>query len=414
MLDAATPGIYKLARMNQTGLRTHQPEAPRQPEAPSYEDIFPYYAELCALSELRKKPGFGVPLRSGIGGHLLLYLNGVRVKRNQNGYPVLEICAAGEAAKHGAAISVNSHYRNANWVAFEGREFVFHGAFPAGAPLTRDAHTETQRQAQAQGLLEGIEFHEYFFRDKPAGMSDEAFKYEISVATDYACCFGRDAYRARLPMNTAQMAAIVNYLNALNEPYRTGEKLYHWRLLNDNCVHVAHNALAAAGVWPAWPTGQFFIRAAFKFPVPKNSIIDLAARANDLELENPEALFQDQAARMALQTHGNLPTGPGGLTSIAHAAQNNEVYDTRKLRLIFYDNPFWGPYRFRFRRMFAEPRYTTLGANLRHFARRYAQAAARHAPGSRAPAAFMDRYDSHIAAQQMFLDKWLPQVESLP
>ena len=28
---------------------------------PAYEDIVPYYAELCALSELRKKPGFGVP-----------------------------------------------------------------------------------------------------------------------------------------------------------------------------------------------------------------------------------------------------------------------------------------------------------------------------------------------------------------
>jgi hypothetical protein len=56
---------------------------------PAYDDIVPYYAELCALSELRKKPGFGVPLRSGMGGHLLLYLNGVRVNRD-SGYPVQE------------------------------------------------------------------------------------------------------------------------------------------------------------------------------------------------------------------------------------------------------------------------------------------------------------------------------------
>src|ERR1700692_3779992 len=30
-----------------------------------YERFYPYYAELAALSELRKKPGFGVPIRSG-------------------------------------------------------------------------------------------------------------------------------------------------------------------------------------------------------------------------------------------------------------------------------------------------------------------------------------------------------------
>ncbi|WP_298224737.1 DUF4105 domain-containing protein [Acidocella sp.] len=400
--------------MNQTGLRTHLPEAPRQPAAPSYETIFPYFAELCALSELRKKPGFGVPLRSGIGGHLLLYLNGVRVLRDRNEYPIIELCPVQDAAGQGAAISVNSHYCNANWVAFQDRSFVFNGALPAGTKLTRDAYMQTQRLARAQGLLEGITFHEHFFRDKPAGMSVEDFKYEISVATDYATCFGRDAYCARLPLSTTQMTAIVNYLNALNEPYRTGQKLYHWRLLNNNCVHVAHNALAAAGVWPAWPTGTFFIRAAFKFPVPKNAIVDLAARANDLELENPEALFQDHVAREALLAQCNLPTGPGGLTSIIPAMTNNEIYDTRKLRLIFYDNPFWGPYRFRFRRMFTEPRYTALGANLRHFARRYTEAAAKRPPNSKVPAAFLERYETHIAAQRVFLETWLPQVANVP
>ncbi|MBU6448411.1 MAG: hypothetical protein KGQ26_02180 [Rhodospirillales bacterium] len=400
--------------MNQTGLRPPPAKAPNPPEAPSYDDIFPYYAELCALSELRKKPGFGVPLRSGMGGHLLLYLNGVRVRRDGNGYPALELCPATEASGQGAAISVNSHYRNANWVAFEGRDFVFHGALPFGAPLTRDVYEETQRQAQAQGLLEGIEFHEHFLQNKPAGMSLEQCKYEISVATDYASCFGRDAYRVRVPLSTAQMAAIADYLNALNEPYRTGQKIYHWRLFNDNCVHVAHNALAAAGVWAPWPTGQFFMRAAFKFPVPKNTVVDLAARANDLKLEDPEALFQDPAVREALLARGSLPTGPGALTSLAPAVRDNEIYDTLKLRLIFYDNPFWGPYRFRFRKMFAEPRYTKLDANLRYFAGRYARATAARPHGGQASAAFLQCYENHIAAQKTFLETWLPRLEARP
>ena len=97
-----------------------------------YEDFFPYYAELCALSELSKKPGFGAPLRSGIGGHSLLYLNGVRLDRAA-GYPTLRLCTQGEAPQeYGVGISVNSHYRNANWVAVEGRIFC-------GAALWRQA-----------------------------------------------------------------------------------------------------------------------------------------------------------------------------------------------------------------------------------------------------------------------------------
>ncbi len=400
--------------MTQTGLRTNQTEPPRPSAAPSYEEMFPYYAELCALSELRKKPGFGVPISSGRGGHSLLYLNGVRVKRGSDNYPELELCPPGpEVGRHGTAISVNSHYRNANWVAFEGRDFVFHGALPPGARLTRDAYEETQKLAREYGLLDGIQFHEHFFRDKPPGMSDEVFKYEISVATDYAACFGRDVYRARLPLNAAQMGLIIDYLNGLNEPYRTGAKIYRWRLLNDNCAHVAHNALAAAGIWAPWPTGQFFLRAAFKFPVPKNEMVDLALRANDLPLEDPEALFQDQTVREALLTHGTLPTGPGALTSTAPAITANDVYDTQKLRLIFYDNPFWGPYRFRFRRIFSEPRYTNLAANLRHFAQRYRIAAAAPAPpGGRVPGAFLEHYERHIASQNAFLDSWLPRWET--
>lgn len=383
--------------------------------APSYAEMFPYYAELCALSELRKKPGFGVPIRSGMGGHSLLYLNGVRVHRDRDLYPALELCpSAADAGRHGAAISVNSHYRNANWVAFEGRDFVFHGALTQGAQLTREMYDDTQSQARMRGLLDGVAFHEHFYGKKPAGMSREFFKYEISVATDYAVCFGRDVYRARIPLSAVQMGVVVDHLNALNEPYRTGRDVYRWRLLNDNCSHVAHNALAAAGIWAPWPTGQFFARAAFRFPVPKNEMVDLALRANELNLEDPEVLFRDRYAREMLLAHGTLPTGPGALTSTAPAiAGRNEVYDTQSLRLIFYDNPFWGRYRPRFQRLFTEPRYTDLGANLRHFARRYRVAAAARLPARGAiQGTLRERYEHHIASQSERLEAWLSRTEA--
>ncbi len=188
----------------------------------AYEDFYPYYAEICALSELRKKPGFGAALSSGVGGHALLYLNGVRLDRTA-GYPVLRLCTADESpAKYGVGISVNSHYSNANWVAVEGRDFLWHGALAPGEHLTRDAYVRTQEQAKAQGILDGVNFHKEFFADKPAGMSERDYMYEISVATDYGAQYCRNSFRARVPLDRARIGAMVDYLNAINAPYRAG------------------------------------------------------------------------------------------------------------------------------------------------------------------------------------------------
>ncbi|GLR66121.1 hypothetical protein GCM10010909_07990 [Acidocella aquatica] len=364
----------------------------------AYEQFYPYYAELCALSELRKKPGFGIPLRSGMGGHSLLYLNGVRLDRTQ-GYPVLELCAPDASpGSQGVGISVNSHYKNANWVAAEGRDFLWRGALKPGEPLTREAYERTQHHAKAMGVLDGVQFHDHLFRDKPSGMTERDYMYEISVATDYAAQFGRDTFRTRIPLDHARMSAIVDFLNGINAPYRDGTRVYNWRLFNDNCGHVAHNALAAAGVWAPWPTGQFFALAAFNFPVPKNELVDLALRTNDLPIQNPKAIYKDRQARQAFLTTGFLPTAPGALAAAAPAVADNEVYDINRLRLIFYDNPFWGPYRHRFARIFTEPRYLDLRANLRHFEKLYATALkSRGATGQ--GAGFQMRYNEYAARE---------------
>lgn len=377
----------------------------------AYQDLFPYHAEFCALSEFRKKPGFGAELSSGMGGHAVLYLNGVRLDHAAR-YPVLRLCAPDEAPEqHGAGISVNEHYRNANWIAVEGRDFLMRGALAEGEPLTRESYARTQARAQAMGIFEGVEFHPHLFRDKPHGMSDCEYMYEISVASDYGVRFGRDAFCARVPLDHARMGAIVDYLNALNQPYREGRRIYNWKIFNNNCVHVGHNALAAAGVWAPWPTGQSPMLAAFKFPVPKNTFVDLMLRANDLPLEDPQALYQDRDARAALLRWGALPVGPGALAVAEPAVARNEIYDVaRRLRLIFYDNPFWGPYRFRFRRIFADPRYTDLRANLRHFAARYA--AARRAKGPHNP--FNARYEAHIALAAAQTEAMLTKLGETP
>ncbi len=379
-------------------------------EGDIYGHFYPYYAELCALSEIRKKPGFGVPLRSGMGGHSVLYLNGVGRDR-EAGYPMLRVCNPDASpARHGVGISVNSHYKNANWIAAEGRDFVWRGALARGEHLTRDVYMRTQQCAKTLGFLDGVEFHHHLFAGKPKGMAIRDYMYELSVASDYALCFGRNVYRARVPLDHRQMTAIVAFLNDLNAPYRDGSRVFQWRVLNNNCSHVAHNALAAAGIWAPWPTGQFFALAAFKFPVPKNEFVDLVLRTNDLPIEDPDTIYRDEIARNLLLRNDMLPTVPGALAIATPVIPDNDIYVTERLRLIFYDNPFWGPYRQRFLRIFSDPRYVDLRANLDHFAQVYKRALARrrgapeemaapYATRARSPdhTRFYAAYDRYIA-----------------
>jgi hypothetical protein len=69
-------GIGRNGLMSRVGVSAETRTPPLN--AAVYDRFYPYYAEICTLTEIRKKPGFGVPLNSGMGGHCLLYLNGVR------------------------------------------------------------------------------------------------------------------------------------------------------------------------------------------------------------------------------------------------------------------------------------------------------------------------------------------------
>jgi hypothetical protein len=387
-----------------------------RPEKVLYASIYPYYAELCVLTQIRKKPGQGVALRSGIGGHAILYLNGVRRDRTA-GYPTLTLCDPAAASEtQGVGISVNSHYKNANWVATDGPDFVWRGALEPDEALTRAGYDRTQERAKTMGLLDGVLFHDHLFRDKPPGMSDTDYMYEISVASDYAVRFGRDAMRIRVPLDAARMGAIVRFLNDLNAPYRNGARVFAWRVLNNNCCHVAHNALACAGIWAAWPTGQFAALAAFNFPVPKNEFVDLVMRTNDLPIADGEAMFEDPIARRALLDTGTLPTAPGALVAAQPAIRGDEIYDTEGLRLIFYDNPFWGPYRPRLARILSTPRYADLAENLRHFDTVYTAAKARRSRlgASHEQAVFYEQYDRCIDREAMRVRRLLARLDGAP
>jgi hypothetical protein len=324
----------------------------------------PYYAEFCALAEIHQRPGFPVEVKTvGPGGHSTLYLNGA-CRDTDAHYPVLKLCAPGDS-EEGVGLSVNAHFRNAQWVATPGRDFFYRGDLPQGARLTRDIYAATQDRAEALGIYDGVIFTEAAMADKPAGIGDRDYMYAVSVGTDYATDYARKRYCARVPLSQTQMQKIVAYLNDLNRPYRTGEKTFTWNLFENNCTHMVHNALAAAQVWAAWSTDRFVLFSLFDFPVPANEFVNLMQRTNDLDLSDLEGLYADKDARADLMENDSLPTQPLALADAATVIPDNDVYETRS-DLIFYDIPY-GPYQTAFRDIFSAPRYVSPRANLAYF-----------------------------------------------
>ena len=343
-------------------------------DAGQYAAGQPYYAEFCALSQIKTRPGFGADIVGEIGGHSVFYLNGA-CRVPGAGYPVLEVCDGG-----GVGLSMNSHFRNAKWVATPGHDFFFSGGLPDGTPVTRDGYRAVQAEAKRLGIFDGVQFHDRVFDDMPPGWTREDWKYEMSVATDYGLALGRGRYCARVPVDHAGMAEMVAFLNAQNAPYRAGQAEFHWDIFRDNCIHLAHNALAAIGLWPEWPINQPLVVALFDFPVPRNEFVDLMRRTNDAIPADPGAVYWDLPARQSLIEHGVLPWREGALAETRPPLQPNEVYETSGLKMIFYDDPVLRTYQGRFDQIYAATRMTDPAANRAYFAREARQIAAARKP----------------------------------
>ena len=162
------------------------------------------------------------------------------------------------------------------------------------------------------------------------------------------------------------MNRMIDFLNAENAPYRAG-KVYVWDLFGDNCIHLAHNALAAAGLWDRWPTNRPLLISIFDFPTPRNEFVNLVQRTNDHVPADPGAAYDDPQTRRSLLLTGEFPTRPGALALSRNIHQPNALYEPG-LTLIFYDEPMFGHYQADSDRIFATPRYSDLAANRAYFA----------------------------------------------
>ena len=324
-----------------------------------------------------------------MGGHSVFYLSGA-CRDPGTDYPVLRLCgpsadvagdgtSADRAQADGVGLSMNAHFSNAKWVAIPGRAFFFDGGLPRDHGLTRADYVRAKAQAKQLGIYRGIIFHSWVFDDKPADMSREDYKYEVSIATDYAISFGRGRFCARVPVTRAQTARMITFLNAQNAPYRDGKEVFEWSVFQDNCIHLAHNALTVAGVWQQWPIDMPLLFAIFDFPVPRNEFVNLMRRLNDPPDLDLLAIYHDETAARSLAQFGRLPWLPGAVAEARPPQQPNDVYDT-DLKLIFYDDPITGRYQARFDAIFGDPRYFNLKRNLAYFAGLYRRLSADRKP----------------------------------
>ena len=357
----------------------------------AYTALFPTYAEFCAVSQIAKRPGFGADIRGENGGHATFFLQGA-CRAEEARYPLLTSCEGG-----GVGLSMNAHFRNAKFVATPGRAMFYDGGVAPGRVMDRAAYAEVQARAKRIGIYDGVEFWPEAFGRGTEGMAREDAKYEMSIGTDYGVALARGRHCARIPVSRAQMDQMIAWLNAQNAPYRSGAEEFRWSVFNDNCIHLAHNALAAAGLWPAWPIKRPLVVAVFDFPVPRNEFVNLM-RATNAPLPSLDALRHDPIAQDTLRRTGELPIRAGALAVSVPPHRPNTVYDT-DLHLIFYDEPNIGAYQPWSDAIFADAAELDIDANLVAWEQRFraARAALAVNPGSADPD-LRAQYDRYLAA----------------
>jgi hypothetical protein len=365
---------------------------------PRYDELFPYYVELCAVSQIR--PNFAP--HGGSPGHAAMYVKGA-CRDPESAFPLLRVCPEGvdlSDADAGSGVSVNKMLRNVNWLATPGKDLFYHGNLGPDEVLDVDSGIAALLDAEAAGVFRGVEIHASY---KPPEDDEEALLYLAAaetLATDFALSFGRTVFCARLPMERSGLEDVIGYLNGLNREYALGEADYNWSGYNDNCSHTIRNALAAGGVWEAKSVRSFKLRQLANLSVPANEFADLALLMTSFPIEDLGRVYRDRVMRESLLERSWLPTRHGALLKVIPVHQRNELYETQ-MRIFVLRNPFLRRKSTRVGDLLEDPRYTDLETNLRHFRDLYRQILAERSP-SRADgrrAAVRERYYAYVEAQ---------------
>ena len=352
-----------------------------------YDAIFPYYAEVCVLTQYQKKgatPG-------GWGGHASLFLHGAAIDPSL-GYQRLRLVADPaelSGSDTGTGVSVNQILQNVNWVAIPGRDQFFRGGLAPEQMLDPTFYEAAVHRATRAGWFAGVKIKEHVMRRRPAAMTVGEFIVRNSIGTDFALNFARTAYCARLPMSRAAIGKVVAYLNEVNE--RAQESGYTWNAYTNNCSHVVHNALAAADLWDAKQTRGpgpinvvkdilsvakgLALGRMTDFSFPANNFVRAFEAGNERPIDGPIAAFKNHDVVRTLND-GWISTGPGALivTYPMHDAARNQMFASGRDPFLFSVPRLWDKQdTFKMLTRSASTSLTDVGANLAQFRDRYAK-----------------------------------------
>ncbi|MGF1641812.1 MAG: hypothetical protein ACFCUO_12760 [Rhodospirillales bacterium] len=354
-------------------LKTDEIIVEQRPD-PVYEQLFPYYVELCALSQWdRKAGGRGNPF-----GHAVMYLKGA-CKDETAPYPQLRRCrtvaTSFDDPEHGVGVSVGRWFRNVNWVATPGYHLFYTGNLAPGERLTQAHFDATVREAVDRGVFDGVELHPEW--TAKATWTLEDFVADQSIATDFALRFSRNVFCARLPVTEPVLDEVIAFLNDKNHEYAAGKASYNWNLLANNCVHTVRNALAAAHVWTPLSVRRVKLMHLLNLAVPANEFVNLAILGAEGPFSDDRELHRDDSARAALLDFRWLPTRHGALVKTMPVHAPNDLYDTT-FRLFAVQSPLRMGKTNAAVRLLADGRYVDLEQNLRTFGTLYEAILQRH------------------------------------
>lgn len=290
----------------------------------------------------------------------------------------------------GVGISVNKIFESVTWVAIPGRDEFFRGGLGPDQTLDKDFYEAAIQKATTAGWFRGIRIKDAVMRERPSVMTDEEFIVWHSIGTDFALNFARTAYCARLPLSRDAVGKVIAYLNRANElAQKSG---YVWNMYTNNCSHVVHNALAAAGVWdPKVARGPGLMNVAkdvvsvaralalsqmSDFSFPANNFVRLYEAGNERPIDDALAAFRNHDVRRTMND-GWITTGPGALiaTSLIHDPNRNQLFAPGRDPFLFSVPMLWDKAdKFKLLTRDAPPVVADLGANLAHYRERFANA----------------------------------------
>jgi hypothetical protein len=345
----------------------------RRPD-PVYDQLFPYYVELCATSQFRSK----LKGEGGIAGHAVMYIKGA-CKDEQASFPQLRQCHVAATnlhdPEHGAGVSVGRWFQNVNWVAIPGYGLFYQGNLKFGEPLTQTHFDATVRDVISRGVYKGVKFHASPSVGAEPNLED--FIANEGIGTDLALQFARSVFCARVPITKPMLTEIIAFLNDKNWEYFKGEADYNWSVWADNCAHTLRNALAAANIWSPLSVRAVKFRQIFNLAIPANEFVNLAELGTEGKIDDYREIQQDGLERDALHGFHWLPTRHGALLKTLPVHEPNNVYDTT-FRLFTLQSPFRMGKTQRAIDLLSDERFVKLDANLRYFREKYDTILANH------------------------------------